>query len=222
MNSHARNVIIMAKEPRIGRVKSRLARSIGVVNAWAFYRKTLSDVARRLAVDGRWRVFLGVSPNGAQNNPKLWPIHSRRLAQGSGNMGTRMARLMNAFPKGPVILVGADIPSIQAYHIFDAFKLLGRYDVVFGPASDGGYWMIGLKHCCQFFDIFSDVRWSGPHALSDTIAKLPTYWNFGFAATLDDIDDYEDFKRLKSQAVQLTTTYVREHLSQHAQNRVCS
>tara|TARA_Y100001960_G_C14761595_1_gene874418 strand:+ start:627 stop:1238 length:612 start_codon:yes stop_codon:yes gene_type:complete len=203
----------MVKEPRIGRVKSRLAKGVGVVNAWAFYRKTLSDVARRLVVDGRWRVSLGVSPNGAQNKPKIWPIHCRCIVQGSGNLGTRMARLMNAFPKGPVILVGADIPGIQASHIFYAFKLLGRCDAVFGPASDGGYWMIGLKHCSQFFDIFSDVRWSGPHALSDTIANLPTSWNYGLAATLDDIDDHEDFKRLKAQAVQHSRSYVREHLN---------
>ena len=85
----------------------------------------------------------------------------------------------------------------MTFHIFEAFKLLGRYDVVFGPASDGGYWMIGLKHCGQFLDICSDIRWSGPHVLTDAIAKLPSHWNYGLAATLDDIDDYGDFEGLK-------------------------
>ena len=68
MSLHRRNLIIMAKAPRIGRVKSRLARDIGVVNAWAFYRKTLSGVARRLAGDGRWHVSLGVSPDITQHD----------------------------------------------------------------------------------------------------------------------------------------------------------
>ena len=193
----------MAKAPRIGRVKSRLARDIGVVNAWTFYRKTLSGVTRRLAGDGRWRVSLGVSPNITQHEPRIWPACCSRLAQGSGDLGERMMRLMATFAQGPVVLIGADIPTVRSYHIVTAFKLLGRYDAVFGPARDGGYWMVGLKHPNQFFNIFGGVRWSGPYALADTIANLPTSWSYDLVATLGDVDDGNDLRALEYQMKKL-------------------
>ena len=199
MSSHRRNLIIMAKAPRIGRVKSRLARDIGAVNAWAFYRKTLSGVARRLAGDGRWHVSLGVSPDITQHEPRIWPACCSRVAQGPGDLGERMTRLMAMFSRGPAVLIGADIPTVRSYHIVTAFKLLGRYDAVFGPACDGGYWMVGLKHPSQFFNIFKGVRWSGPDALTDTIANLPTSWNYDLVATLGDVDDGNDLRALEYQ-----------------------
>ena len=200
MSLHQRNLIIMAKAPRIGRVKSRLARDIGAVNAWAFYRKPLSGVARRLAADGRWRVSLGVSPDVTQNEPRIWPACCPRLAQGLGDLGERMMRLMAVFAQGPVVLIGADIPTVRSHHIVAAFKLLGRYDAVFGPACDGGYWMVGLKHPNRFFNVFGGVRWSGPYALTDTIANLPTSWNYGLVATLGDVDDSNDLRTFECQA----------------------
>jgi len=56
-----------------------------------------------------------------------------------------MQRLFERLPPGPVIIIGSDIPAIRAGHIAEAFKLIGRGDAVFGNATDGGYWLVGLR-----------------------------------------------------------------------------
>jgi uncharacterized protein len=198
--SPARHLIIMAKAPRLGLVKSRLARDIGLAEAWAFYRRTLADVSRRLAADGRWTTWLGVSPDGAALKGALWPVNCPRMAQGDGDLGQRMARLLSAVPPGPAVLIGADIPGIKATHINQAFRCLGANDAVFGPATDGGYWLVGMRHRSVFVDIFRDVRWSSADALDDTLANLPKRWRHGLVATLDDVDDGKAFRALGTKA----------------------
>ena len=190
----------MAKAPRLGLVKSRLARDIGLAEAWAFYRRTLADVSRRLAADGRWTTWLGVSPDGAALKGALWPVNCPRMAQGDGDLGQRMARLLSAVPPGPAVLIGADIPGIKATHINQAFRCLGANDAVFGPATDGGYWLVGMRHRSVFVDIFRDVRWSSADALDDTLANLPKRWRHGLVATLDDVDDGKAFRALGTKA----------------------
>ena len=85
--------------------------------------------------------------------------------------------------RAPSIIVGSDIPAIEAEHIAQAFRLLGRNDAVFGPAADGGYWLIGLKRMPKALAPFAGVRWSSPHALADTLANLKGK-RVAFAATL--------------------------------------
>jgi uncharacterized protein len=200
VTSHAHHLIIMAKAPRLGLVKSRLARDIGVVEAWAFYRRTLADVTRRLAADARWTTWLGVSPDSAVHDAAQWPVNCRRIAQGDGGLGQRMARLLSGVPPGPAVLVGADIPGIQPLHINQAFRSLGRNEAVFGPATDGGYWLVGLRHRSVFVDIFRDVRWSSADALNDTLANVPKHWRHDLVATLDDVDDGDAFRALGTRA----------------------
>jgi hypothetical protein len=115
------------------------------------------------------------------------------MAQGRGDLGMRMRRALAACPPGPKLLVGSDIPGLNASHIAVAFALLGRHDVVFGPAADGGYWLVGCR--CRPPD-FGQVRWSSQHALADTLANLPQSLSVGFAATLDDVDDGVAYRRV--------------------------
>ena len=97
-------------------------------------------------------------------------------------------------PHGPVIIVGADIPGIEPKHIADAFDALGSHDAVFGQADDGGYWLVGLKRSPKVRKIFKNVRWSGPHALSDTMANLKGA-KVALLEPLIDVDDGADFQR---------------------------
>ena len=76
--------------------------------------------------------------------------------------------------------------------IAEAFALLGRHDAVLGRALDGGYWLIGLKRSPRVLAPFAHVRWSGPHALDDTLANLKGA-RVAFAATLGDVDTREDY-----------------------------
>ena len=81
-------------------------------------------------------------------------------------------------------------------HIAKAFRLLGRHDLVFGPAEDGGFWLVGARRSPRLPPLFGTVRWSGPHALADALANLPRRVSVGFAARLDDVDDAAALRRL--------------------------
>jgi rSAM/selenodomain-associated transferase 1 len=161
----------MVREPVAGRVKSRLAREIGVVTATGFHRQTATAVISRLAADRRWQTWLAVTPDTAAM-ARVWPREVPRRGQGSGDLGCRMSRIMRWTGAGPMVIVGTDIPAISPAHIARAFRALGRADVVFGPALDGGYWLVGMRRSPRIPRAFEAVRWSTEHALADTLASL--------------------------------------------------
>ena len=186
------HLVIMVKEPCAGRVKTRLGKDIGHIAAAWWFRHQTARLIRRLSPDRRWRTVLAVSPDNAVFS-RWWPANVARLAQGQGDLGARMNRAIAAMPPGPVVVIGADIPEIRPDHIVTAFRALGRSDAVFGPATDGGYWLVGLARKTQArrAGFLENVRWSGPHALADSIASL------GDATTalidaLNDVDTAAD------------------------------
>lgn len=189
-------LVIMAKRPELGRVKTRLAKGIGAVAATRFYRQTTHAVMRRLGRDPRWQTWVSLAPDHAIDDGGLSSIALPRIAQGHGDIGERMQRIMDCMPAGPVVIVGSDIPEIKADHIAAAFRALGRADAVFGPADDGGYWLVGLRRRPRVVDIFEGVRWSSEQALEDTLRNVA---RAGLVhervATLSDVDTAEDFAR---------------------------
>ena len=184
----------MAKAPRMGRVKTRLAKDIGTVAAWSFYRHTLFQVSRPLAADPRWQTWLSITPDTAVGNKTTWPENTHRIGQGGGGLGDRMDRIMKTMPPGPVVIIGADIPEIRRPHIKQAFEVLGRHDTVFGPAEDGGYWLVGQRRRPRILSLFSDVRWSSPHTLADTLKNIPATTSTGYLEELADVDDGADYR----------------------------
>ncbi len=190
----ARHLVIFLRAPRLGRVKSRLAAGIGDVAALRFYRETSAQVLRRLASDRRWRSELWVTPDRDRGAP--WPVRVPTRGQGQGDLGVRMARVFAALPPGPAVIIGSDIPDITRAHIAEAFRALGRTEAVFGPAADGGYWLVGLRRRPRVpRGLFAQVRWSSPHALADTLAGLPRGMSVARLALLHDIDDAADYAR---------------------------
>lgn len=193
--AYAPRLIVMAKSPRAGRAKRRLAASVGAIPATRFYRSCLAHTLMRLARDPRWQTLLAVSPDSEVRAP-FWPRGIERLPQGRGDLGARMQRLFRLLPPGPAIIVGSDIPSIKASDVACAFRLLGNADAVFGRATDGGYWLVGLRRTPRLLAPFAGVRWSGPHALADTLGNLKGS-RVAFAATLSDVDTEENYCRLR-------------------------
>ena len=197
----AHPLVVFARTPRLGWVKTRLGRDIGAVAAWAFYRLTLSSVLRRLGSNGggdrRWRCWLAITPDSDIHLRRPWPAGWWRVNQGEGDLGARMGRLARALPPGPVVIVGADVPAIRRHHITAASKALGNHDAVFGPAADGGYWLVGLKRRPRFQDVFTGVRWSTELALSDTLANLGFGHTHAVLETLEDVDGGEAFAKWK-------------------------
>lgn len=188
-----RTLIVMVKEPRPGRVKTRLGRDIGVIPATWWFRHQSARLLRTLR-DPRWQTLLAVAPDRAVAS-RVWPADLPRLPQGNGNLGARMKRMLRSVGNGPVCLIGADIPGIRPTHIARAFAALGSHDAVFGPAADGGYWLVGAKHPARLpKGLFSGVRWSSEHALADTLATLPG-WRIALTDTLRDVDTGADLPR---------------------------
>ena len=180
-------LVVMAKVPMAGVVKTRLAREIGEAGATRFARQTMAALLLRLSPDRRWATTLAVSPDATVLS-RCWPRGVPRVGQGGGDLGRRMHRLMERMPPGPVVIVGPDAPGITSAHIAEAFRRLGGHDAVFGPATDGGYWLVGLKRRPRLLSPFAAVRWSSPHALADTLANLEGK-SVACVATLGDVDD---------------------------------
>ena len=180
----------MVKEPRPGRVKTRLGRDIGMVGAAWWFRWQVAAVLRRLR-DPRWDLVLAVSPDREGVMSRVWPADVARVAQGSGDLGDRMGRVIDAMPPGPVCVIGADIPGVSRAAVAEAFAALGTSDAVFGPAPDGGYWLVGLKRMRGHAGLFEGVRWSSEFALADTVASLRGA-RVAFVRELRDVDTVAD------------------------------
>src|SRR5436190_10836162 len=191
-----RHVIVFARAPTLGSGKRRLARDIGDVAALRFERLMLGRLLRRLVRDRRWRLRIAVTPDRARHRWRLWPGSIPIVGQGRGDLGERMRRALADCPPGPAVLIGTDIPALGPQHIAEAFRLLGRHDLVFGPAADGGFWLVGTRRSPRLPPLFGQVRWSSPHTLEDALGNLPRGVSAGFAATLDDVDNGKAYRRL--------------------------
>lgn len=188
-------LVVMVKEPHPGRVKTRLGKGIGMTRAAWWFRHQSTALLRRIQ-DPRWETVLAVSPDHEGMNSRVWPRGIARMAQGPGDLGARMGRILRARPPGPVLIIGADIPGVSSRHIADGFAALGTHQAVFGPATDGGYWLIGLKRATiPPISLFNGVRWSSEHALADTLASIPGL-TYSLIDELDDVDTQEDLARL--------------------------
>lgn len=190
----ARHVVVFARAPVLGRVKRRLGRDIGAVAATRFHRAMIARLTRTLGGDGRWRLWLAVTPDAALDRHP-WPAGAPRFAQGDGDLGVRMARALRRLPPGPAVIVGSDIPGIRPAHVAAAFDMLGRREAVFGPGEDGGYWLVGWRrHRPLPAGALAGVRWSTRHALADSERSLGRA-GIGRIATLPDIDDGAAWRR---------------------------
>ena len=189
-------VIVFARVPQLGRVKTRLARGIGALAALRFYRQTLAQTLRRLGRDPRWETRIAATPDRLALGP--WRLRGKIPAQrqGRGALGQRMLRALHGAGRRPVAIVGCDIPDLDARAVSMALSRLASHDAVFGPSSDGGYWLIGLRGVRPSPRLFDGVRWSTAHALADSIARLGGR-RIAMAGTLDDVDEPADLERLR-------------------------
>lgn len=199
-----RHLIIFTRTPQLGRVKRRLAADIGALAALRFHSEMQMRLTHGVGRDRRWKTWIAITPDIRTRNSLFSGMEF--INQGRGDLGQRMAHCFRALPPGPAVLIGSDIPGINADHIARAFAQLGRNDTVFGPADDGGYWLIGLKRLRPIGgphgrNLFTGVRWSSPHTLADTMDAMGRRARSGFVETLSDVDsaaDYHHWRRLCS------------------------
>jgi rSAM/selenodomain-associated transferase 1 len=192
-------VFVFARVPRLGTVKRRLARDIGDRAALRFHQAMLLRLLRALARDRRFTTVVAATPDRARAR---WPVRLPVIGQGAGDLGARMQRTLARGRR--TVVVGCDIPDLTAADIFSAFRALGRADAVFGPAEDGGYWLVGFGPRRPARP-FANVRWSTPHALADTLANFRGH-RVAFLRTLRDVDDAPDFTSWKAATAQVGET----------------
>ncbi|MBT5434383.1 MAG: TIGR04282 family arsenosugar biosynthesis glycosyltransferase [Alphaproteobacteria bacterium] len=193
-----RHVVVMARRPEHGKVKTRLADALGPDAALSFYASTLRRTLKRLGDDPRWSTVIAATPPSAARHPGRWTRGLPVFAQEEGDLGQRMQGAFDAMPAGPVVIVGSDIPDLSARHVARAFRALERHDAVFGPSDDGGYWLVGIARSLRASEIFGPVRWSTRHALADTLQGLPEGARVATLETLADIDTVDDLRRLRA------------------------
>ena len=188
-------LVVMTKAPVCGAVNTRLVKQIGAVPATALARTLTAGLLRSVSGDPRFRTVLSISPDAAVWAPfAAWGAAFERIGQGRGHLGQRMQRIFDRCGQGPLIIVGTDVPFIKRETIAEASRRLRRVDAVFGPAEDGGYWLVGLRRRPKHLAPFETVRWSSPYALADTLKNLRSQ-RVAFTATLFDIDTEADYRR---------------------------
>ena len=187
-------LIVFARVPAIGVGKTRLARDVGAVEAWRVYRAMASDVIRRLR-DPRWRLVVRVTPDAA-----AWPPGVVHEPQGGGDLGERLDRAIRAHAHAPVAVIGTDAPEVTRERVARAFGQTRRTGVVFGPADDGGFWLLAVSALEARRVRLSGVRWSSPHTLEDAAAALgrPAV----LLETLSDVDDGRALRAWRRRAVE--------------------
>ncbi len=187
-------VLVFAKAPRPGAVKTRLARSIGDGAATSLYRRMGARIVEGI-LQSDAHVTVCYDPAGGEAEMREWLGEAGlgfRL-QGGGSLGDRLERMFRKAlrSRGKVLAVGADAPAVDADVIRLASAALDEADVVLGPAFDGGYYLIGLSRPAP--ELFRGISWSGPRVLADTLAKAA---RLGLAATLlaprSDVDSERD------------------------------
>lgn len=191
--ARARHLVIFARRPRYGVGKRRLAAEVGNMAAWRFQRSALAALIRELAQDPRWTTWLAVTPD----RPTRWVMGARPVGQGPGDLGARLTRLARGLPPGPLIVIGSDAPQVTRRDVAAGFQALGRFDAVFGPARDGGFWLVGLSRRGRRRPPFNPVRWSTPNALADALANLGDQ-PVGSLRVLEDVDDAASLRRVGS------------------------
>jgi rSAM/selenodomain-associated transferase 1 len=185
-------VVVFARAPRLGTVKRRLARQTGDRLALRFHRDTLIRLLRALHAEPRVRTVLALTPDRARDR---LPVRVARIGQGHGDIGQRMDRACRRFPRTRVAIIGSDIPAAGPADLIAAFKALGSADAVFGPAADGGYWLVGLGPRRPARP-FAGARWSTEHALADTLANFRGR-RVARLRTLDDVDTVADWEKIR-------------------------
>mgnify|MGYP005730884235 FL=1 len=182
----------MVKEPRPGKVKTRLGNDIGMIEAAWWYRHQSLSLIRNM-VHPKWETVIAVTPDIEGQKSRVWPPELKRISQGMSDLGEIMLKIIQRFRVGPICIIGSDIPDVSIEKIDRAFKVLMRNEFVIGPTLDGGFWLFGTRKIRTISKkTFKNVRWSSIYAYEDTIKTLETE-RWARCDILRDVDDRTDY-----------------------------
>lgn len=190
-------LLVFAKNPELGKVKTRLAKTVGDKKALEIYLKLLEHtyaVANKTFADKA--VFYS---DKIEEFDILDYYKFPKFLQKGDNLGERMDRAIGeAFGQSysKVIIIGSDCYDLTSEIVEDAFKLLDDHNVVIGPAFDGGYYLLGMDR--HYSHLFRNKKWSTPDVLLDTILDAKKLkLSYTLLPTLTDVDEEKDLGVLK-------------------------
>lgn len=169
-------LIIFAKTPRLGQVKTRLQPDLTPEESLLLYRAMVEDLMKQLEYTAFCDLKIFFYPSDAKAEMQNWlGDHYEYFPQNGEVLGDKMySAMVEIFKQNykKVVLIGSDIPTIDTTTIVRAFSNLGDYDVVLGPCQDGGYYLIGSKK--PYPELFKDIIWSTSFVLQQTIERART------------------------------------------------
>lgn len=168
-------LLIFVKYPGPGKVKTRLAKNIGLENAAILYRKMAESIIYDLSKLAEYRKIVFFDPPERRNDVMRWLKFNGLsfVAQEGNSLGERMSNAFShAFSLGAdkAVIIGTDCPQISTQTILTAFERLETSEVVIGPSYDGGYYLLGLRRFIP--EIFHDIDWSTNLVFDQTMKKL--------------------------------------------------
>lgn len=196
---HGDQILVFAKFPEIGRCKTRLAKGLGERNTLRIYRALL-DHTLAVVQSAPGLGVLCVDPDEHVTDGPQWAAGMDEYrAQGPGKLGEKLERAVReSFGKGArrVILMGCDCPQISKDSVVSSFQALEQHDVVLGPTTDGGYYLIGLKEDLPF--LFREIPWSSGKVLTKTLNALNFHsLSYILLDKFSDVDTQADFDRVR-------------------------
>jgi rSAM/selenodomain-associated transferase 1 len=214
-------ILLFIKEPAAGRVKSRLAASLGADAALALYRSFVLDMLASVKASGvPLRVCYHPPCAGAAVQQWLGMDLAYQPQEGA-DVGERMEHAFKqAFAEGcpRAVLVGSDIPDLPPAAFTAALRALDDHDAVIGPTQDGGYYLIGFRNGAFLPEVFRGIEWSTASVFSKTVQVLDRAGRQVLQLPLwRDVDTIDDLKDLMSRTGSTafrhsrTMKYLREH-----------
>ena len=192
-------LIVFARAPRPGEVKTRLIERFGAAGAAAIYQQLLAATLRaaeRSTLTARYLYCSDAASRAwfdAELSPQQWTVR----VQCDGDLGLRMHDALQAALRAhpAAVLIGSDIPDIDEAHLHAAAGVLGAgADAVLGPSDDGGFYLVGLREAAD--DVFNGVAWSSGSELDGVRARLRQRgWRWQELETLFDVDTPADVAR---------------------------
>ena len=195
-------VMVFLKAPRRGEVKTRLAATVGADEATDIYRIMAESQLRRIPAEFITEVHF--APIGSEAEMRVWLGNGPQyFPQSSGDLGARLAHAFHqrlSREESPVFAIGADCPTLNEETLRQAAAALMMFDVVLGPAKDGGYYLIGMRRPLP--QLFADIPWSSACVLKATVERAKSAgltWHL--LPVMEDIDDEESLRRYIASAL---------------------
>ena len=190
-----RALIIFTKNLVYGKVKTRLAATVGNDKALEIYKQLIKHT-HSISHKAKANKFVFYSDSIEEED--VWKNYQKQLQKGN-DLGEKMANaFMYAFKNNyrEAIIIGTDCPELDEQIIADAFEQLKKYDVIIGPAADGGYYLLGIKKLYR--QLFEDIEWSTKTVFSATINQCNKNQLTHFVLpVLHDVDEEKDLQYMK-------------------------